>query len=387
MRILFCNYEYPPLGGGGGVINALLARTLATDHEVTVLTSRGGDKPAREVVDGVEVLRVPVLSRHDASAASLVSMACYLPMGWYEGRRAVQRKKYDIINTHFVVPTGPVGQSLAKFAGIPNVLSVHGGDLFDPSKAMSPHRHAVLRTIIRRLLNSADCVVGQSANTIDNVHKYYLPDLPCENIPLGIQRPAKRNIGREELGFGADDLLLSTVGRLVGRKANDQLIHMVSQLGDERVRLIFIGDGPCRPTLEQLAAELGVSEQIYFAGFTPEAEKEALLQVSDLYVSTSQHEGFGLVYLEAMAAGLPVICYDFGGHTDFLEQGQTGAVVKLNALEEFTASCKALLGSKESRVAAAAENLSRVEGYFIDTCAARYAELFEATIAGFKTGN
>jgi glycosyltransferase involved in cell wall biosynthesis len=314
-------------------------------------------------------------------------MGCYLPMAWYEGRRALRRKKYDIINTHFVVPTGPVGQSLAEFAGIPNVLSVHGGDLFDPSKAMSPHRHAVLRTMIRRLLNSADRVVGQSANTIENVHKYYLPDLSCENIPLGIQRPVKRDVGREALGFGADDLLLSTVGRLVGRKANDQLIRMVSELGDERIRLILIGDGPCRPALEQLAAELGVSEQIHFAGFTPEAEKEALLQVSDLYVSASQHEGFGLVYLEAMAAGLPVICYDFGGHTDFLEQGQTGAVVTLNALEEFTTSCKALLDSKESRVAAAAENLRRVEDYFIDTCAARYAELFESTIAEFRAGN
>jgi len=382
VRILFCNYEYPPLGGGGGVINALLAEEFAgRGHEVTVLTSRGQAKPPREISGGVEILRVPVLQRTDASAASFVSMFCYLPMAWLRGRRLLRDRPFDIINTHFVLPTGPVGQSLSRHAGIPNVLTVHGGDLFDPSKASSPHRHGFLRAVIRRLLRAADRVVGQSANTVDNVHRIYVPGLPCELIPLGIRRPDAAGGDRAAAGFGDSDLVMSTVGRLVGRKANDQLLRTMADLGDPRVHLVVIGDGPQRAPLERLAGELGIAGRVRFAGFVPEHEKQNLLAVSDLYVSTSQHEGFGLVYLEAMAAGLPVVCYDFGGHTDYLEDGLTGAVVPLNDRGVFTQRCRELLASPESRARAAAENRRRVEQYFVDTCATHYIELFERVLA------
>ena len=59
MKILFCNYEYPPLGGGGGVVNAQIAIELAKRHDVTVLTSQGFGLPNEEIVDGVRIIRVP----------------------------------------------------------------------------------------------------------------------------------------------------------------------------------------------------------------------------------------------------------------------------------------------------------------------------------------
>ena len=190
MKILFCNYEYPPLGGGGGVINALLAEELATRHEVTVLTSQGMGLPAESVVNDVRVVRAPVFFRTQLAAANVPSMLAYLPMGTAAGKRLIKANRYDVINTHFVLPTGPVGDALARFGELPHVLSVHGGDLYDPSKWMSPHRHFTLRMWVKRLLRRADRLVGQSRNTIDNVHTYYDPSLSVERIPLGIKRPA-----------------------------------------------------------------------------------------------------------------------------------------------------------------------------------------------------
>ena len=108
MRILFCNYEYPPLGGGGGVINALLAEELATRHEVTVLTSLGLGLPPESIVNGVRIVRVPVFFRSQQAAANVPSMLAYLPMGIAAGRRLIRASQYDVINTHFVLPTGPV---------------------------------------------------------------------------------------------------------------------------------------------------------------------------------------------------------------------------------------------------------------------------------------
>ena len=380
MRILFCNYEYPPLGGGGGVINAHLAEELAKKHDVSVLTSRALGVPEREIVGNVEVFRVPVLGRNQAAAANMVSMATFLPAGMIHGRKLLKQRAFDVINTHFVVPTGPVGAYLSRVADVPNVLAVHGGDLYDPSKASSPHRHFLLRMLIRRLLRNADEVVGQSINTVENVNNIYDDSIACKLIPLGIRRPIQTTETRQGLGFRDDEKLLVTVGRLVARKGLDQLVSAMQQISDSKARLIVIGDGPMKDELVSQVGSLGLTDRVVFAGFVDEQRKHNLLSVSDLYVSTSQHEGFGLVFLEGMAVGLPVICYDFGGQTDFLTDGTTGGVVPLNDLTKFVRSVDHFLASEGERRRASEENLRRVESYFIDQCARKYEELFGAVI-------
>ena len=382
MKILFCNYEYPPLGGGGGVINAQLAEELAQRHEVSVLTSQALGLPERETVNGVDVLRAPVWGRKEAAAASMLSMFSYLPNGAKIGRELLKERQFDVINTHFVVPTGPLGAHLASRADIPNVLTVHGGDLYDPSKASSPHRHFILRALIRRLLKKADAVVGQSKNTVENVHTYYVDNLDCHLIPLGIVRPLPPVKDRRDLGFADDAKILVTVGRLVARKAVPQLIDLVAGIDDPTVHLVVIGDGPKLPELESQAKALGVAKRVRFAGFVEEQEKRDLLNAADLYVSTSQHEGFGLVFLEAMAAGLPVVCYDFGGQSDFLEHGVTGGLLALNDHDGFRREVERLLASPEEITRMGEGNRARVETYYIDTCARGYEELFSRVVAG-----
>src|SRR5690606_30402476 len=189
MKILFCNYEYPPLGGGGGVVNAALAVELAKRHEVTVLTSRADGLPSREVVDGVDVVRVPVWFRRKRAVANFPSMLAYLVTGTLAGRRLVRAERFDVINTHFALPTGPVGHAVSRAARVPNVLSVHGGDLYDPSKRSSAHNHAVLRASVRRIALGADAVVAQSADTRDNLRRFFAPEVQPHVIPLGIARP------------------------------------------------------------------------------------------------------------------------------------------------------------------------------------------------------
>ncbi|HFD80520.1 MAG TPA: glycosyltransferase family 1 protein [Gammaproteobacteria bacterium] len=380
MRILFCNYEYPPLGGGGGVINALLAEELATRHEVTVLSSQGLGLEPESVVNGVRVVRVPVFFRSQQAAANVPSMLTYLPMGIAAGKRLIREERYDVINTHFVLPTGPVGDRLAGLGKLPHVLSVHGGDLYDPSKWMSPHRHWVLRTWIKRLLHRADRVVGQSRNTVENVHTYYDPALSVDRIPLGIRRPSVEAATRGDYGFSDEQVLLVTVGRLVARKAVDQLISVLKDTGRPDVHLLIIGSGPQEQALRQKTGELGLTERVHFMGQISESDKFRLLQISDIFVSTSQHEGFGLVFLEAMASGLPVICYDYGGQTDFLTDGVTGHVVPLNDTGQFADSCRKLISDPDRVREMSAGNRARVEELYIDNCARQYEQLFEEVI-------
>lgn len=381
MKILFCNYEYPPLGGGGGVINALLAEEMAKRHDVTVLTSQGLDLPRERMENGVRVIRVPVFFRKEEAVANLRSMAAFIPMAIKEGMKLLRHERFDVINTHFVLPTGPVGEVLSRYGRIPNILSLHGGDLYDPSKTLSPHRHPILRTAIRRLLRKADAVVGQSRNTLHNMNHIYTPELEGQRIPLAIKRPSEGVASRAKYGFTDDDVLLVTIGRLVSRKAVDQLIAMMKNFQNEPVQLLVVGSGPEESRLREEAARNGVTKQIHFLGFVEEQEKFNILRMSDLYASTSQHEGFGLVFLEAMACGLPVVCYDNGGQTDFLHDKLTGFLIPLNDLDLFTNRCEMLIRNPALRRGFGQNNKKLVEDYFIDSCATKYETLFHKAVA------
>jgi glycosyltransferase involved in cell wall biosynthesis len=383
MRVLVCNYEYPPLGGGGGVATAWLAQELAQRHEVTVLTSQGLGLPAESVEEGVRIVRVPVFFRGEKATANLLSMLAYIPMGTRAGKGLLKTERYDVINTHFALPSGPVGDALASFAHIPNVLTVHGGDLYDPSKFTSPHRHLLLRAWVRHLLQRADRVVGQSTNTLGNVRNFYNLGLEGTRIPLGIKRPPEGSASRQDYGFRPDEVLLVSVGRLVPRKATAQLIAMMDTLRNENARLLVLGSGPLEQALKKEAAERQLSDKVRFMGFVEEKEKFQILRMADIYVSTSQHEGFGLVFLEAMACGLPVICYDYGGQTDFLEDGKTGYLVPLNDLDGFTRRSVTLMQDAKLRWKMGQKNLQSAEGLFIDNCAKHYEAVFDEVIANY----
>jgi glycosyltransferase involved in cell wall biosynthesis len=383
LRILFCNYEYPPLGGGGGVVMAAMARSLAERHDVTVLTSQAAGLPSEAMDANVKVVRVPVFFRRHLAVANMPSMAAYLPMGLLRGLKLGRERRFDVINTHFAVPTGPLGDWLSRRLGVPNVLSVHGGDLYDPSKKSSPHRHALLRRAVARLLRSADSVVAQSRDTARNVEQIYGVDRKVDLIPLGIDRPPQNiRAQRSEFGLPEDAFVLVTAGRIVARKASTQLIETLAALPD--VFLLVIGDGPEAAAVKQRASELGVENRLRMLGYVSDEVKYGAYSVSDVFVSTAQHEGFGLVFLEAMSFGLPVVCYNRGGQTDFLSTPTTGDVIQLNDLRAFTEAVRALRDSPERCAAVGRHNLTKVEDFFIERCASRYEELFAATLAAPK---
>jgi glycosyltransferase involved in cell wall biosynthesis len=378
---LFCNYEYPPLGGGGGVVMAALARTLARRHEVTVLTSRMAGLPPVSTDEGAAIVRVPVLFRRQLAVANLPSMLAYLPTGLWRGLQLGRERRFDVINTHFALPTGPLGSWLSRRLDIPNVLSVHGGDLFDPSKKTSPHRHATLRAVVAHLLRRADVVVAQSRDTARNVAQIYGVDRSVELIPLGIDKPplAEGVAQRSEFNIPADAFVLVTAGRIVARKACTQLIDTLTAVSG--AVLLIIGDGPDAAAVMRRAVECNVAHRVRMLGYVTDAVKYRAYQVADVFVSTSQHEGFGLVFLEAMAFGLPIVCYDRGGQTDFLSTPATGHVVPLNDARAFNDAVRALRDSPQRREEIRRTNLLRVEDYFISRCAERYERVFERTVS------
>lgn len=136
---------------------------------------------------------------------------------------------------------------------------------------------------------------------------------------------------RQEKGWQKETVLIS-VGRLAPEKNWDTLLHAFAQVYAERpdLRLVLIGDGPAKDSLQLLASELGVAERVTFTGTLPFEEIPRYLKAADAFSFASTTETQGIVTIEAMAAGLPVVAVDGSGTRDILEHGKQGFLVENN---------------------------------------------------------
>jgi glycosyltransferase involved in cell wall biosynthesis len=234
--------------------------------------------------------------------------------------------------------------------------------------------------MIRNLLNRADYVIAQSTDTARNAQRYYAPESPAGIIPLGIEPSDVAPVARSELGLPQDRFVLITVGRLVARKRVDNLIRAIADRANPNDLLVVIGSGPKKTELVSLAESLGLGHQVRFEGRVTEERKQQLLSAADVFVSASEHEGFGLVFLEAMDRGLPVVAYGHGGQTDFLRDGVTGGLAPLGNQADFIRAISKLYDDSAYRERCAMYNKTSVKQYYMERCAAEYEQLFEAAI-------
>jgi glycosyltransferase involved in cell wall biosynthesis len=382
------NYEFPPLGGGGGVASYQIARALTErHHEVDVLTTGWRDLPGEETVDGLSVYRVTVPGRGDLSTASLPSMLAFLPCGVAKGLQVLRNNHYDVLNTHFAIPSGPTGVVLSRLSKTPLVLTIIGGDIYDPSKRLSPGRNVVLRAVVRRVLNSSTRIIAISKD----IERRARQDLQCrtdiEVIHYGLTTPQFEERSRSALGIPEDQLVLISIGRLIKRKALDDLLMALSRLGYDEWRLLIIGDGPEEPRLRDLAERLGLSSRVEFLGAIWGERKFQYLAAADIFVLPSAHEGFGLVFLEAMFCGLPVLASSTGGQTDFLKDGETGFLVPVGDVGALADRILRLANDLDLREQMSRFNREYVTRFDIAGVAERYESLFFEVIKAGRGTN
>jgi glycosyltransferase involved in cell wall biosynthesis len=230
------------------------------------------------------------------------------------------------------------------------------------------------------MIQQSERVVALSHDIKKRALEHYGPSKDISVINLGIPKPSFAMKKRTDFGFSRDDILLVTVGRLVRRKGLPEMLTVLKGLNDPHVKLLIVGDGPEKTRIENLARYLNLTDQVHFLGYVSDEAKYQLLKISDIYVSSSHHEGFGIVFLEAMATGLPVVCYDKGGQTDFLNDGQTGFLVQYADVDLLTKRIGEVSKSLSLRKQMSEFNIRYVEKFYISTCAASYENLYSSVL-------
>jgi glycosyltransferase involved in cell wall biosynthesis len=192
---------------------------------------------------------------------------------------------------------------------------------------------------------------------------------------------AARQAGAPWGSFGADGPVLVAVGRLIRQKGFDLLLRALAQCegAGRKARLVIVGEGPERGTLEALAHELGVADRVLLAGFV--ADPAAWYAHADIFVLPSRWEGFGHVMVEAMACGLPVVAFDCPyGPVDILGDGEGGILIPPEDVGALAATLDQILGDADRRARLASAAPQVAARFSEPRIAMDYARLIEQVV-------
>ncbi|HET6638609.1 MAG TPA: glycosyltransferase family 4 protein [Gemmatimonadota bacterium] len=261
------------------------------------------------------------LQRHPAYLALVPG---YLGAGAAAAWRLGRKRDYDVVHVHWAVPHGLAGWAAARAARAVLVTTFYGAEIRWAERRFPPAR-AFLRWYCRR-----SRLVAISESTRAMIAPY-AGGRPVTVVPYGVPLPEDEGDLRAE-PTGPPRILF--VGRLVARKGVDRLLQALATIADREWRLEIVGFGPERDPLERRAAELGLSGRVEFLGRIANDALVAAYRRATCFVlpatldERADTEGLGVVLLEAMSYGVPVIATRRGGIVDIVEDGGTGVLVE-----------------------------------------------------------
>ncbi len=314
MQILHVYKDYAPVVGGIENHLRLVAEAqAAAGDDVIVLVTNRGLRTTEEHIAGVHVLKA---GRLITVASTPLSAA--LPFELSEMRP-------DIAHVHMPYPVGEMSQYLFGHARA-TVVSYHS-DVVRQKRLLQIYQPLMLRALARadRIIVGSPNLLASSPVLNDMVDR-------CRVVPYGIDgrrfaSPDAGQVAAVRARHSRGGPLLLFVGVLRYYKGLDYMLRAMPEVPG---RLLVVGDGPMGAAWRALARELGLQDRVVFCGRVPDADLPSYYGAADLFVlpASERSESYGLVQLEAMHAGLPVVCTELGTGTSFVNRhGDTGLVV------------------------------------------------------------
>ncbi|MCH2524933.1 MAG: glycosyltransferase [Dehalococcoidia bacterium] len=262
--------------------------------------------------------------------------------------------EYDLVQSHYWL-SGRVGQLLSESWDIPHVTTFHTLADAKVRSRSGEHEPEVRFESENNIIKSADLVVAFTDHERQLMARYHNVDpLKVEVIPCGVDtdlfNPIDRNVAKEKLGISASRVALY-VGRIEPLKGLEILIRAVTQIhSDEGLSLIIVGGDPDADEeiirLKQIILALRMESSISFIGAVDQQELPLYYNASDVLVIPSYYESFGLVALEAMACGIPVIASRVGGLPTTVKDSKTGYLVPWRCPDPFADKLQIILNNQ-----------------------------------------
>ena len=371
LSVLHVGKFYPPHMGGIETHLQALCGALRNHADVRVIVSSEDRNTVEEMVDSVPVARLSTLITAFSTSISpgMVSR--------------IRNSGASLVHIHLPNPAAILAYLASGHRG-PLVVTYHSDTV----------KQKVLGRMFEPFLNAAlrksAAIIATSPNYLATSPVLQAFRDRCHVIPYGIDTAqfeqcspdAVRSV-RERLG----DRLVISVGRLVYYKGFDVLIRAMA---DVRGKLVIVGEGPLRGELQSLAARLGVTDKVVFAGEVNNAGVMPYYHAADLFAlaSVARSEAFGIVQIEAMAAGLPVVNTSLDSGVPFVSlAGESGLTVPPGDAPALAAAINRLLDDQSLRQSLGQAGVRRARREFsLDTMLRRTLSLYEGVIQSGERG-
>jgi len=390
MRVFMLSWEYPPriIGGLARHVEGLSGALASLGHEVHVITLDFPQAPYEEGEGSLHVHRVPV----SVPAPSFHSWVL-LFNHFFEKRAGQLAHEFgapDVIHIHdwLTVPAGVATKHLLR---TPLVMTFHSTEASRSSNSQSTESAMVGGLEWWGSFEAARVIAVSGWMKSEVLTRLRTPVEKVDQIPNAVESlkfdgPIDTKETRAKWGVKEGQKMITAVGRLTPQKGFDDLIRAYPAIrrAVPESRLVVVGEGHMRAELESVAEQEHVRDGTTFAGFISDNDLVAALRSSDVVVVPSRSEPFGIIALEAMAAGVPLVVSRVGGLAEIVEDSVDGIEVEPNSPSAIAAATVRILSDRELAARLAARGEEKARMYSWENVAKRTLGVYQEAMRGSK---
>ncbi|MFD2371111.1 1,4-alpha-glucan branching protein domain-containing protein [Brevibacillus sp. GCM10020057] len=370
-KVLMLTWEFPPhvVGGLGRAVYELARQLVRQGTKVHVLTTAAGAKAGQEMVDGIHVHRLQSDVPGEQTDFLQWVFQLNLAMVDYAEQLLQGGLRVDLIHAHDWL-AGWAAMELKQRLSIRLITTIHALEHGRNQGIHTPLQQRI-HECERMLTAASDRVIVCSHYMGEEVKRLFgVPHEKMSVIFNGVEAVPANPVNpepdlRQELSLG-DGPVLFFVGRLVREKGVHLLLEAMARLGTEfpDARLVVAGKGPYLDELRNLANHLWIGEKVRFLGFIDDERRNQLFRLADVAVFPSLYEPFGIVALEAMAHGTPLLVADTGGLREIVRHGENGAMMYAGNVDSLVDQLRWLLKDPDQRRQLAERALKEVQSRY-----------------------